>query len=287
MKITRWCVCGVLGTCGVLAALMTQPVQASDQKVYFKVDAGLSLVQDVKIKSGLGYEWTVDSTLGEIYPQGGGGTEEAEWIEEFFPGFQNQVNQDIQNGIIRPNGNAQDAVVEATVEGSGKPKCKFDPGFRVDLVGGYNISDAFALELEAGLLYNPFDIKGDVYGSIYVDSMSYGHFKDSMKIKDLDLWQIPILLNGVYTFKMDSKFKPFLGVGVGGIFTIIDGDELGSENDFTFAYQGMAGINYELSECVDIGLAYKFLGTLDHKFDDVKTDPILSHSFLASLTWRF
>jgi len=286
--MTRWYVCGVLGTCSVLAALMTQPVQASDQKVYFKVDAGLSLVQDVKLKSGFGgYNWTVNSTLGQIYPPGGGVTQEAQWIENFFPGFQAQVNQDIQNGIIRPGGDAQNAVVGAQVASDGKPKAKFDPGFRVDLAGGYNISDAFALELEVGVLYNPFDIKGDLDGRIEVDNISYGYFHSGGKIKDLDLWQIPMLINGVYTFQTDSKFKPFLGVGVGGIFTIMDGDAISSESDFTFAYQGMAGLNYELSECVDLGLAYKFLGTLDQEFDDVETDPILSHSFLLSLTWRF
>lgn len=277
-----------MGACSVLAALMTQPVQASDQKVYFKVDAGLSLVQDTKIKSGVDYSFADSATLGEIYPFGieSGPVQEWQWLEQYYPGFRQQVINDIQAGLIRPTGYAPDAVVNY-YEAARSSKCKFDPGFRVDLVGGYNISEAVALELEVGLIYNPFDVKYKAYGTFTVDDLVYDSWSYSDKIKDLDLWQIPILLNGVYTFQTESKLKPFLGVGVGGIFTIVDGDEWGSDSDFTFAYQGMAGLNYELSECVDVGLAYKFLGTLDHKFDDVKTDPILSHSFLASLTWRF
>lgn len=235
MKTTRWYVCGVLGVCTLLTAFMTQPAQAADQKTYFKLDAGLSLVQDIKVKNG-----SLDD-FNSIAPEYGVGVD--------------------------------------------KVKFKMDPGFRFDLVGGYNISEAFALELEAGVLFNAVDairVSGSVDGSS-------GSGEVDLDDLDLDmyLWQFPILINGVYTFQTGSKFKPFLGVGVGGIFTVMDGDETGSECDFTFAYQGMAGLNYELSEWVDLGLTYKFLGTLDQEFDDVETDPILSHSFLLSLTWRF
>ena len=103
---------------------------------------------------------------------------------------------------------------------------------------------------------------------------------------NVNLWQVPVFLNGVYTFNFNPKFKPFLGAGAGGIATFLEAYGF-SESDFTFGYQGMAGLKYAVADKVDLGLTYKFLGTLDHDFDGLKTDATMSHSFLAALTIRF
>ena len=161
-----------------------------------------------------------------------------------------------------------------------KATFSMSPGFRFDLVGGRNLSETVALELEAGLLYNAFD-------RISVSGAAAGvPFSVSENLNDMNLWQFPVLVNVVYTFKLDSRFKPFLGAGAGGVFTVIQGHG-SSEGDFTFAFQGMAGVKYELSDRVDIGVTYKFLGSLDHNFKgDAKTEGIYSHSLLAALTFR-
>ena len=160
-----------------------------------------------------------------------------------------------------------------------KPKFEMDPGARVDFIGGYNFCQNFALELEVGAVYNSFK---DVTFSGSRNNVPVSY---SEKL-DANLWQVPVLVNAVYTFKLDSKFKPYIGAGAGGILTYIDGNNT-SENDFTFAYQAMAGVRYELSSAMDIGLSYKFLGSLDHKFGDVKTDGIYTHSILAEFVVRF
>jgi opacity protein-like surface antigen len=161
-----------------------------------------------------------------------------------------------------------------------KPKFSMSPGLRVDMIAGYNVAETIALEFEGGLLYNGFD-------KIKVSGSAGGvPFSKEEKVDDLNLWQVPVFLNGVYTFKLDSKFKPFLGAGVGGVFTLIQGAG-DSENDFTLAFQGMAGVKYEISESMNIGVTYKFLGSLDHDFTGVKTDGIYSHSFLAAFTFKY
>lgn len=242
MKTIKSCVYGVLGSCCLLAALIAQPAQAADQVFYFKADAGLALVQDVDVKSIEGYALPLTGTLSDP-------------VTVF--------------GITIPAGTY-------TVN---KPKVSFDPGLRVDMIGGYKVSETVALELEAGLLYNSLD-KLSISGT--QDTVPFSH---SYKL-NANLWQVPVFVNGVYTFKLDSKFKPFLGAGVGGVWTCVEGSGE-SESDFTFAYQGMAGIRYELSNTMDIGLTYKFLGSLDHEFGGIKTDGIYSHSILAAFTFRF
>jgi opacity protein-like surface antigen len=248
MKMMTRCVFGALGTYSVLAALVAQPVQAAEPKAFFSMDAGVSLLQDIEIKQ------TGDIALP-------------------FSGSAGTITRDVF-GVSVPSSITSHTI---TID---KPKLSLDPGFRVDMIGGYNITDSIAIEVEAGVLYNSFD-KISLSGT--VDGVP---FAVSQKLSDMNLWQVPILLNGVYTFQLDSKFKPFLGAGAGGIFTIVEGNN-DSENDFTFAYQGMAGVKYQISESMDIGVTYKFLGTLDHKFADVKTDAIFSHSILAALTVKF
>jgi opacity protein-like surface antigen len=234
----------------VLAALIAQPVQAADQKSYFSMDAGLSIVQDIEIKSIAGVNFPLSGKV---------------------PGT--------LLGLKVPSSLAGTSV---SID---KPKFTMSPGFRFDLIGGYNLSETVALELEAGLLYNAFDkltISGSGGG---VPVSASARLSDSGL--DMSLWQVPVFVNGVYTFKLDSKFKPFLGAGVGGVFTLIHMDAGGlsdNESDFTFAFQGMAGVKYQVSDKVDIGVTYKFLGSLDHDFSGVKTDGIYSHSFLAALT---
>ncbi len=240
------CVYGALGSCCVLAALIAQPVQAADQGFYFKADAGLALVQDVDVKS-------IGNAIGSVaFPFAGTLSDPVDVLGVTIPAGTYTVN---------------------------KPKVSFDPGLRVDLIGGYNVSETVALELEAGLLYNSLD-KITISGT--QDTVP---FSKSFKL-NANLWQVPVLVNGVYTFKLDSKFKPFLGAGVGGVWTCVEGSGE-SESDFTFAYQAMAGVKYELSNTMDIGLTYKFLGSLDHEFGGLKTDGIYSHSILAAFTFRF
>lgn len=109
-------------------------------------------------------------------------------------------------------------------------------------------------------------------------------FKEALD--DFSLYQVPVLANFLYTFPLESKFKPFVGVGAGGVFVMVDtGDD--SESDFVFAYQAMAGCSYAIRENFDVGISYKFLGTSSPEFGGVKTSDIFTHSILAQLNYRF
>ena len=111
---------------------------------------------------------------------------------------------------------------------------------------------------------------------------------------DSTLYQVPLLATVSYRLLLKSGWTPFVGAGVGGVKSLIDlktplGDL--SNSDFTFAYQVVAGCNYAVSKNCEVGIAYKFLATQDHDWADggisLRTDESISHSFLASFTWKF
>ncbi len=160
---------------------------------------------------------------------------------------------------------------------------EFDTGVRFDFAGGYKITDAFAVELEVGFAYNSVDSFNFHYGQDYeADISDYG--------LDFDLYQIPMLVNLSYTIPLNSKIKPFVGVGVGGLAAIASAEMYGFEEDesaFAFAYQAFAGVNYQISNNVDIGLIYKFMGSSDLDFDSFETDGIGAHMIGLNLEWRF
>ena len=93
---------------------------------------------------------------------------------------------------------------------------EFDTGVRFDMAGGFKITDAFAVELEVGFAYNSVDsMSGSFYGDEYDIDLS-----DTAL--DLDLYQIPMFVNLSYTIPLNSRFKPFIGVGAGGLAAIAD-----------------------------------------------------------------
>lgn len=193
---------------------------------------------------------------------------------------------------------------------SGGKSASFNPGARGGFSVGYDLSDCFAVELETGAIWNSVDKVGG-------QSLSSG--------ANADLYQVPLLANLIYKTPVKSGFSAFFGAGAGGIASIFSANSpgtpstpppvgtgavarvigtfkstggigsgsgfSGSDTDYTFAYQGVAGVKYAFCKNMDIGITYKFLGTLDHHWtiagSGVSTDAIYTHSVLAAFTLRF
>ncbi len=236
-----------VGTCTALALLSVLSTQAADLGNYFKIDAGISLPMDMQFRSIGGTGFPSTMTVG-------------------------QLGEKI--GIPVPAGQAGDVVT------FNKPKFEFDPGVRVDVAVGHRFSEALAVELEAGFAENA------VNEAKFTGTMNGVGYDQKFSINNVNLWQVPVLVNGIYTFNVSPKLKPFVGAGAGGIYTLVE-TKGSSRDDFTFAYQGQAGVDYLFTDTLSLGLTYKFLGTLDHDFGGVRTEPIYTHSILAALTLRF
>ena len=161
-------------------------------------------------------------------------------------------------------------------------KIAFGTGVRLDGQLGYNITPRWAAEFEFGLIIN------EVKQSAMLGT-------DFMNV---DLVEVPIMLNVIYTQPLGDHFSAYLGGGVGAVFSDYETDYGGTtEGDTTFGYQGLAGFKYIINERWDLGVTYKFLGTTQHDvgpgFDsngnstEFKSNGTMTHAVLLALTWRF
>ncbi len=163
----------------------------------------------------------------------------------------------------------------------------FDPGIRGSILFGYNVVPPLALEFETGAIWNSISGNGpQIIGGSFANHA--------------DLYQVPFLGNVVFKAPLRCGLTPYIGAGAGGVVSTLtlthDSDHFfahTSDSDFTFAYQGKAGLTYALGWNMEVGVGYEFLGTLDHRWFEgdpnlvVHSGPALSHSILATFTWKF
>ena len=161
-------------------------------------------------------------------------------------------------------------------------KVTYGTGVRLDLEMGFNVTPNWAVELETGLIINP--VKNSfVLGTDFMN---------------VELVEVPLMANVIYTRPLGRHFSVYLGGGLGGAFSDYENDFGGTtEGDTTFAFQGLAGLKYTFGERWDVGVTYKFLGTTKHDvgpgFDSLgnptefKSDGTMTHAVLLALSCRF
>jgi opacity protein-like surface antigen len=249
MKKQLLCLCAIVG----LSLALQAAAGEAKEGFYTRFDAGVAFTGDVEIKKigDLSLPWT------------GTGQELLDLLENIdFPGL-----------------SAEDVNVEADYR-IGKPKFSTDVGLRLDLDVGYRFNESWSVELELGMIYNSLK---EMEMTITEDGVA-----ETLKTGDLDtsLYQFPLLASIVYTLPLEGNLKPYLGAGAGGVLVMLEGDGV-SESDVVFAWQVMAGVDYEINEKWSAGLAYKLLGTGGCDWNGVESDSFMTHSIVASVNFKF
>lgn len=156
----------------------------------------------------------------------------------------------------------------------------FHNGVRGDIALGYRANSWFAAEVASGAIWN----SGDKVGGVALSSFG----------GSLDLYQIPLMANAVFSTPAWHGLKPYAGGGLGGVAGVLDFQRpLGNirDTDFTFSYQLFAGLNYQISKHIALGVGYKFLETGNHDWAEngvtLKTEGTVNHSVNASFIWSF
>jgi len=172
----------------------------------------------------------------------------------------------------------QDITVKEKVFGvTTREKVRFDAGARLDFTVGYQFTRSFAAEFETGVSFNAVSSSGET----------------SINVGNVHFVQAPLFANAVYRVPTHGRLKPFLGAGAGAMFTSVESldllNDFEGDDDAVFAYQGFAGLRYEITKSMELGLAYKYTATLDHTFDRLAatTSGNQSHSILVSFLIRF
>ena len=177
------------------------------------------------------------------------------------------------------------SIMDNTGFGGSGGDIKFQTGWNTGGYVGYKFCDYFSAQLDSGIVWNNLT----VIGNQTLSGVAAAHLEE-----------VPLLVNGIFTFPL-GNFKPYAGVGVGTVFGILNGDNIpGSgpppnptyhDTDATFAYQVQVGLGYAVTKHIDLAVAYKFMGTTDHNWNDnnisLKTSGTMTHMLEASVTWRF
>lgn len=94
------------------------------------------------------------------------------------------------------------------------------------------------------------------------------------------------VMGNVYYDILVSRFIPYIGVGAGMARVKAEYDNIGTDKDWVFAYQFMAGLSYAIVPNLRVRLGYKFFGTRHAKFDTFETGNT-SHNIELGLLGTF
>lgn len=100
---------------------------------------------------------------------------------------------------------------------------------------------------------------------------------------------IAFMGNLLYDIDTGTAFTPYIGAGAGISQVRLN---LGgfSDKDWVFAYQGIAGVAYNITNALALTVDYRYFGTVDPKFDmggtNVKGE-YQNHTVLAGLRYSF
>ena len=167
-------------------------------------------------------------------------------------------------------------------------EAQFDHGYVVEGAIGYEHSSGFRGEIAVGYRSNDID-------DATVNGVSVATFCTSLGVGcSGDVQTYSFMANGYYAFNVGGGFKPFIGAGIGA--AVVDGEVqvsvpgIGSasvsDDDTVFAYQGIAGVEYQFPTDlgpIALGMRYTYFATTDPEFGGVVSGEYSSHSVLAGV----
>ena len=164
---------------------------------------------------------------------------------------------------------------------------------------GYQPVDWFAVEFAPGIIWNKMSsynlqlngtIDGDSVSTTLPLNIEGGYF------------QVPLVVNFIFKIPTNSPWVPYIGGGIGASFTYMNWTRVsygGLSEDlsnvdgscWSLAYQGIAGLDYKITDEVSLGLKYIFLGTGNQNFggsfQDVDTKGSYSQNVMLNCTINF
>lgn len=160
---------------------------------------------------------------------------------------------------------------------------RFDPGFAFSVRGGYRFCEWFSLEGETGLHANSIR---SITGADRLEA---------------NVYQVPLMANALLTLPTRSPVTPFIGAGVGGVENVIDINRLripaldpdtlfGADGTFAFAWQGFAGLQFDITERLALGVMYNYRAVESPKWDSdavVEFGRLRNHTAAVVVNFHF
>jgi len=157
---------------------------------------------------------------------------------------------------------------------------QFDTGWSVLATVGYAFDNNWRVELEGAYRKNDIDL--------FVTS---GGFNATGG----DLNQLSIVANVLYDIPLTERLDLTFGVGAGVSRSELDAPfpGAGDDDDWNFAYQGIAGLSYEVTDRLDLTLTYRYQVVNEPEFgvphvghvDNFAFDDIENHTVSVGLRY--
>ena len=119
---------------------------------------------------------------------------------------------------------------------------------------GYNFGGAL------GYQTGPFRAEGEV--SYLKNSFDFGSGTEK-------IGAFRLMANGYYDFMTGTQFVPYVGAGIGYVRFNEEASAFGltdSSHQSSFGYQGIAGIGYNVTPAVMVGLEYRYFGATESSY---------------------
>jgi opacity protein-like surface antigen len=183
-----------------------------------------------------------------------------------------------QQDVNLQNVNIDTEFLDAAVVGSAGGSLTMSAGIRFNLPIGYQPVDWFAIEFAPGIIWNKMSSWNlEVNGSA---TNSSGSISGQLNLPiDVEggYFQVPLVVNFIFKIPTDSPWVPYIGGGIGASYTYMNWTRLsygGISQDisnvdgscWSLAYQGIAGLDYKITDEFSLGLKYIFLGTGNQNF---------------------
>lgn len=166
--------------------------------------------------------------------------------------------------------------------GTDPASASFDTGWAVLASVGYGFGNGFRAELEGGYRDNELDA--------YTSNLA------PRPAAVGDLTEFSIMLNALYDIPVTERLSVSLGAGAGADFAEIDltdGTHVNADH-WSFAYQGIAGINYDIGARTTLFVNYRYFRVTDPEFDFrpvapgyFEGDDIVKHTATIGLRYHF
>lgn len=166
-------------------------------------------------------------------------------------------------------------------DGTNTNSVETNPGFAFLFLGGYQFDSNWRAELEFGGRFNEVDsISG---------SGSTSPFDGNTRV-------FSVMADAIYGIPTGTRFTPYIGAGLGVAFYNANGiaTTLGTEvddNDTVLAYQGIAGVEYDLTSNLKAALDYRYFRTTEPQLTSVALSDVdaeyENHTITLGLRYLF
>lgn len=154
---------------------------------------------------------------------------------------------------------------------------KLDSGFGFSLAIGAGDDVGLRGELELGYRKVDWD---EIDFDVERADLLYGEIEG-------DFTTLSLMANGIYAFEGADRMRPYFGIGLGLARHTADGiGEDDTTDDTVFAWQGMLGVGFPLSEATEARIGYRYFATAEGDFDGDEAG-YDSHGIEAGIRFRF